>query len=281
MSEMTKDAEGAGEAEELQEVQEVQEVQGGVDGGTVPAFGQFAPVPPPKPRRKFPWRWVGAVVTMLAVGAGCAFAVMAPQRTELPGLKTASDGRYDFAPLVLPTLAPGQSDPNQSSNLGAQHISDIRKLLLSPPRGAVPDHSLPGTTGWVSRSATLALLGNEQAAEQLNTDGWRHTAGIAWKTPDGAETKIWLVQFIDSSAATDASVAFSSFNGGSTATPTTIAIADASAADYVRVVKGSTATWYGQVAVDDTEFLLEFTAPTTVGITPFKQELDLQVELLQ
>ena len=256
----------------------------------VPPFGESAPIlafaaepspPPPKPKKKFPWRWIGAAVTMLAVGAGCAFAVMAPQRTELPGLKTASDGRYTFAPLVLPTLAPGQSDPNKASNPGAQHISDIRKLLLSPPKGAVPDHSLPGTTGWVSKSATLAVLGNPEAAEQLNTDGWRHTAGIAWKTPDGADTKIWLVQFTDSSAATDANVAFSSFNGGSTATAVSITVAGSNTANYVRVVKGSTATWYGQISVDDTEILLEFTAPTTVGITPFEQELDLQVEMLQ
>jgi hypothetical protein len=253
----------------------------------VPPFGESTPIPaltepsPPKPKKKFPWRWIGAAVTMLAVGAGCAFAVMAPQRTELPGLKTASDGRYTFAPLVLPTLAPGQSGPNSVANAGAQHISDIRKLLLSPPKGAVLDHALPGTTGWVSRSATLAVLGNEQAAEQLSIDGWRHTAGIAWKTPDGAETKIWLVQFIDSSAGTDASMAFSSFNGGSTATPTSIAVANTTTANYVRVVKGSTATWYGQVNVEDTEALVEFTAPTSVGITPFEQELDLQVEMLQ
>jgi hypothetical protein len=89
------------------------------------------------------------------------------------------------------------------------------------------------------------------------------------------------VQFTDSSAATDANVAFSSFNGGSTATPTSITVVDANTANYVRVVKGSTATWYGQISVDDAEILLEFTAPTTVGITPFEQELDLQVEMLQ
>ena len=234
-----------------------------------------------KPRKKFPWRWAGAVVTMLAVGAGCAFAVMAPQRTQLPGLKTASDGRYTFAPLVLPTLAPGQSDPNSSANLGEQHISDIRKLLLPAPKGAVLDHSLPGATGWVSKAATLALLDNSMAAEQLNTDGWRHTAGVAWKTPDGAETKIWLMQFIDSSAESDAGAAFSTFGGGSLEATQTIAIAYDSTASYVRVVKGSTASWYGQVSVDDAELLLEFTAPVSVGITPFKQELDLQTELLQ
>ena len=251
------------------------------------SFPVLAALPEPdpstlrKPRRKFPWRWVGAVVTMLAVGAGCAFAVMAPQRTQLPGLKTASDGRYTFAPLVLPTLAPGQSDPNSSANLGEQHISDIRKLLLPAPKGAVLDHSLPGATGWVSRAATLALLDNSMAAEQLNTDGWRHTAGVAWKTPDGAETKIWLVQFIDSSAESDAGAAFSAFGGGSLEAVQTVTIANDSTATYVRVVKGSTASWYGQVSADDAELLLEFTAPVSVGITPFKQELDLQTELLQ
>jgi hypothetical protein len=240
----------------------------------------------PKPRKKvkLPWRWIGAVVTMLAVGAGCAFAVMAPPRADLPGLKTAADGRYDFAPLVLPTLAPGQSDPGTSANAGEQHISDIRKLLLSPPKGAVVDHSLPGTTGWVSKSATLALLSNaQQLAVQMDSDGWRHTAATAWKTPDGAETKIWLVQFIDNSAASDAAGSFSFFDGGSTASPTTLTVPIdiQTTAQYVRVVKGSTATWYGQLQVDDAELLIEFTAPRSVGITPFEQEIDLQTEMLQ
>ena len=242
--------------------------------------------PSPSPKRRFPWRWVGAVVTMLAVGTGCAFAVTVPQRTEIPGLKTASDGRYDFAPLVLPTLAPGQSDPGSAANTGQQHISDIRKLLLSPPKGAVLDHSLPGTARWVSKSATLALLDDATATEQFGTDGWRHTAGVAWKTPDGAETKIWLLQFIDAPAVGDANYAniFGSFGGGglseTQSTPTTIVLANASA-DYTRVVKGSTATWYAEVSVYDTEFLIEFTAPTSVGITPFAQEINLQVEMLQ
>src|SRR6185437_1020159 len=94
------------------------------------------PVAEPKPKRPFPWRWAGAVVTALAVGAGCAFAVMAPQRTDLPGLKTADDGRYVFAPLNLPSLAPGQLAPGDASNTGGQHLADIRKLLLAAPQGA-------------------------------------------------------------------------------------------------------------------------------------------------
>ena len=73
------------------------------------------------------------------VGVGCAFAVMAPPRTDLPGLKTPSDGRYVFAPLSLPTLAPGQLPPGDLANTGEQHMADIRKLLLPAPRVVADD----------------------------------------------------------------------------------------------------------------------------------------------
>ena len=236
---------------------------------------------PPKPKRHFPWRWVGAVVVTLAVGAGCAFAVMAPKRTDLPGLATAADGRYTFAPLSLPTLAPGQADPTASANAGGQHVADIRKLLLPAPEGAVADHSLPGATGWVSFADTVTLLGGtSQSKKQLGTDGWRHTAGVAWKTPDGADTKIYLVQFIDSQADSDASSALDLF-GGAGGSSQTFNGPGTSTVTYTKMVSGSTITWYGEVQVLDTELLIEFTAPNTVGIAPFEQETDLQVELLR
>jgi hypothetical protein len=238
--------------------------------------------PPVRAKRKLPWRWIGAVVTMLAVGTGCAFAVLAPQRTHLPGLATAADGRYTFAPLTLPTLAPGQAAPGSDANVGEQHISDIRKLLLSPPVGATADRSLPGTSGWFSRAATLKLLADPQADEQLRTDGWRHTAAIAWKTPDGAETKIWLLQFIDSPAAGDAAQVINTFAGQSlNADPAIMTVNQLMSVDYKRVVSGPTATWYGLAQVHDIEFLIEYTAPASIGLAPFEQEADLQTELLE
>lgn len=238
--------------------------------------------PPVRKKRKLPWRWAGAAVTMLAVGTGCAFAVLAPQRTHLPGLATAADGRYTFAPLTLPTLAPGQAAPTGDANVGEQHISDIRKLLLSPPAGATLDRSLPGASGWFSRAATLKLLANPQADEQLQTDGWRHTAAIAWKTPDGAETEIWLLQFIDADAAGDAAQVINTFAGQSlNANPETMTVDELTSVDYERVVTGSTATWYGLAQVHDIEFLIEYTAPASIGRAPFEQETDLQTELLE
>ncbi|MBR7826818.1 hypothetical protein KDK95_10940 [Actinospica sp. MGRD01-02] len=260
-----------------------------IDGqfaGVAAGLGDGGVAVPGKAKRRFPWRWAAAVVTALAVGTGCAFAVMAPKRTDLPGLQTAPDGRYDFATLTLPTLAPGQVDPTSTANSGSQHLSDIRKLLLSPPAGATRDYSLPGTAGWVSRADTVTLFGGGDAAKQLEADGWRHTAGIAWKTPDGAETKIWLVQFIDNTAESDATTALTNFDGGTAMSADgndikSFEVNSTAEVTYSRVVKGGTATWYGQLALGDIAFEIVFTAPTSVGLAPFQQEASLQTELLE
>lgn len=241
----------------------------------------YAPVPP-KPKRTFPWRWAGAVVTVLAVGGACAYGVLAQKRTDLPGLATASDGRYDFAPISMPTLAPGQSDPTAESNVGSRHLSDIRKLLLPAPAGATKDKSLPGASGWVGEKDTLAVAKDtSEGKESFGTNGWRHTAGTAWKTPDGAETKIYLVQFIDGAACKNADSDFAQFTGGLNASPKSITVNSSTSVGYTKVTKGATTTWSGAVAVGDTEFLITFTAPNSVGLAPFEQEVDLQVELLQ
>jgi hypothetical protein len=253
---------------------------GGYPGSGDPAaMAAFAPSAP-KPRRPFPWRWAGALVVVLAVGSASAYGVLEQKRTDLPGLSTQADGRYDFAPLKLPTLAPGQSDPMTGPNSGSQHISDIRKLLLPAPVGASKDASLPGATGWVSESDSLALL-HAGSVQDFATDGWRHTAATAWKTPDGADTKIYLMQFIDDSAAGDAGEVFVAFDSGASDTVKTLTAPGNASVQYSTVRKGSTNTWYGEAQTGDTEFLIEYTAPASVGLAPFEQEVDLQVELLQ
>lgn len=232
-------------------------------------------------KRPFPWRWVGASVLTLAVGSGCAFGVMAAERTDIPGLATAADGRYDFAPLTLPALAPGQADPNNTANEGGQHLSDIRELLLPAPEGATRDAALPGAAGWVSESATLALVGANSSAEDLATYGWRHTAGVSWKTPDGAATKIYLLQFIDAIEAGNAAGGFTAFGGLDWSAPKDFDVDGVTPVSYEESVHGGTTTWYGEAQVRDTEFLIVYQAPDSVGVAPFEQEADLQVELLQ
>ncbi|MFF4922783.1 hypothetical protein ACFY4B_19560 [Kitasatospora sp. NPDC001261] len=85
-------------------------------------------------RRKAAVRWSGAVLVFALAGTGSALAVTAPDRTDLPGLATASDGRYTFAPLTLPPLPAGQEAPDDKGK--SPHHADLRYLLLPAPKEA-------------------------------------------------------------------------------------------------------------------------------------------------
>jgi hypothetical protein len=252
----------------------------------VPQWGaqQLFPLVPaaePKPKRHFPWRWLGALVTAAAVGTGCAFAVMAPQRTDLPGLATPSDGRYVFAPLSLPTLAPGQLPPGDPSNKGGQHLADIRELLLPAPQEAVADHALKLSAGWLSETDTLKLTWSTSAQLDFGQYGWRHTAAESWKTPDGAETKIYLMQFSSDLHANLALATLDDMTGVPAGAPTPSFTVGFTSLTYYEAAHGSLKTWYGIAALHDTVLEIVYTAPSSVGVTPFRQEFSLQAELLE
>ncbi|MFI2611036.1 hypothetical protein [Kitasatospora sp. NPDC018619] len=85
-------------------------------------------------RRRAAVRWSGAALVFALAGTGSALAVTAPDRTDLPGLATASDGRYTFAPLTLPPLPAGSAAPDGRGN--SPHHADLRHLLLPAPREA-------------------------------------------------------------------------------------------------------------------------------------------------
>jgi hypothetical protein len=244
-----------------------------------------------KQRRRNTLRWTGAVVLAAAVGAGSAFAVIQPKRTDIPGLATAADGRYVFPALTLPTLDPGQAEPGDIlNNPGEKHLADIRKLLLPAPQGAVLNKSLPGTTGWLPESA-LVTLANPSITETFGEDGLRHTAAIGWTTPDGAGTSIYLLQFPDNADALDGGQQFANDlnnqpTGGSTTSFTLSGVRPGVSnakptVTYDTVTKGGKKTQYGYYISGDTEVLIVFSAPAGVSITPFEQEAQLQAELLQ
>ncbi|MGW7586595.1 hypothetical protein ACWGKU_04520 [Kitasatospora sp. NPDC054768] len=85
-------------------------------------------------RRKAAVRWGGAALVFVLAGTGTALAVTAPERTDLPGLATASDGRYTFAPLTLPPLPAGKNAPDDKGK--SLHHADLRHLLLPAPEEA-------------------------------------------------------------------------------------------------------------------------------------------------
>ena len=242
-------------------------------------------------KRRNVLRWTGALVLALVVGGGIAYAISLPQRTDIPGLRTASDGRYTFPTLSLPTLPAGQPAPSASANKDAQqHLADIRQLLLPHPVGATVSGAK--ASGWFDNAYTLFSIPNVKST--FVQYGLRHTATTAWTTTDGATTKIYLLQFSDGPAAGSAEGKLSQFGGnGSTSLsgavngvpPKTTPIAvpqDAGVSGDYSVVKavGKT-TRYGAFVSGDVIALVIQSGPPSLMDTPFLQTLTLQAELLQ
>ncbi|MFF2077914.1 SPOR domain-containing protein [Kitasatospora sp. NPDC058162] len=115
-------------------------------------------------RRKAAVRWGSAVLVFALAGTGAALAVTAPERTDIPGLATAGDGRYTFPPLALPPLPSGKAAPDlkdkgrdktKDKDAGL-HLADLRYLLLPAPKeagGSVKAPVFPSPTAPASPTA--------------------------------------------------------------------------------------------------------------------------------
>ncbi|MFB6631189.1 hypothetical protein ACFCWY_14915 [Streptomyces sp. NPDC056362] len=164
-----------------------------------------APVPaeaPGKPRKaRRPLllgiaRWTAAVLVCGGVGTGTALGITAMERTDVPGLATASDGRWEYPRLTLPALPQGAPRPYTDGNDGEIHHADLRKLLLPAPVGATADPKLNG--GWAGADSYPALLKESDRGAvkaYLADSALRHVAARGWTTPDGTTTRIHLLRF--------------------------------------------------------------------------------------
>jgi hypothetical protein len=144
-------------------------------------------------------RWTAAVVVFAAVGVSTAYGVARTDRTDLPGLATASDGRWDYPELTRPPLPSGSPGPFDEGNEAGAHYADLRDLVLPAPKGATVDKALRGTDGWLETKDFLAAYAEKDDRETLGgmfTDrALRHIAARGWTTPDGTHTRIYLLQF--------------------------------------------------------------------------------------
>ncbi|MFE3599855.1 hypothetical protein [Streptomyces sp. NPDC059142] len=164
-----------------------------------------APVQAPRPPRRAlraVGRWAVAVAVFAGLGTGAAYGVSGMERTDLPGLSTRGDGRWDYPRLTLPALPSGSPRPFNPENAGEIHHADLRALLLRAPAGATPDKELTG--GWVSTERYLS----EYTAEQrdaltvlLDDFAVRHIAARGWTMPDGTVSRIYLLRFPSSGLA--------------------------------------------------------------------------------
>jgi len=161
-----------------------------------------APVPAPKKDRRVlraVLRWTAAVTVFAAVGAGTAYGITGMERTDLPGLATQSDGRWEYPTIVKPALPSGSPEPFDEGNTAGAHYADLRALLLPAPKGAVEDKKLRGTDGWLVTKDFLAEYAQQETRHDLGQllvdDGLRHIAARGWTTEDGTHTHVYLLQF--------------------------------------------------------------------------------------
>ncbi|MDF6043307.1 hypothetical protein LRD69_14360 [Streptomyces sp. JH14] len=156
-------------------------------------------VPAPKrPRRvlRAVARWTAAVLVLGGLGTGTALGITSMERTDVPGLATEDDGRWDYPELSLPALPAGSPRPFNDGNIAEIHHADLRKLLLPAPAGATPDKKLTG--GWVSTAQYLSVYEKGRRAELdqvLKDSALRHIAARGWTMPDGTSSRIYLLQF--------------------------------------------------------------------------------------
>ncbi|MFI1400116.1 hypothetical protein [Streptomyces sp. NPDC020681] len=157
-----------------------------------------APPVPPRDRRvlRAVARWTAAVLVCGGLGTGTAFGIASMERTDVPGLATESDGRWDYPSLTLPALPAGSPRPYTIGNEYEIHHADLRKLLLPAPAGATPDKKLNG--GWVTSAQYVSEYGKDHrsALQQALADfAVRHIAARGWVMPDGTTCRVYLLQF--------------------------------------------------------------------------------------
>lgn len=171
--------------------------------GPAPASAEAAPGPAPAPRRghvlRTAGRWTAAVAVFGLVGTGIALGLIQPERSELPGLATAADGRWDYPELTLPALPSGAPRPFAPGNRSEAHHANIRDLLLPPPEHAKAAADLPNLEGqWVTIEEFTKVFrkkDRKDLKQALVDDGVRHVAARGWTMPDGTRTGVYLLQF--------------------------------------------------------------------------------------
>jgi hypothetical protein len=164
---------------------------------------------PPKDRRKLRavLRWSAAVLVFAAAGTGAAYGMIQPERTDIPGLSTLGDGRWDYPVLARPALPAGAPLPMGPDNDDRRHYAPLRSLLLPAPAGSRPDATVKtDRDGVVSTDAFLeeyAARDRETLGPELAHEGLIQIVARAWTMPDGTRSRVYLLRF-QSAEAVDA-----------------------------------------------------------------------------
>ncbi|MFP1626210.1 hypothetical protein ACLB9X_13775 [Streptomyces sp. 5K101] len=163
---------------------------------------------PPRDRRvlRAVLRWTAAAVVFAAVGTGTAYGIVTQERTDVPGLSTLSDGRWDYPKLTKPVLPAGAPLPYDQTNPAEIHYADLEQLLLPAPAGSTPDPALRGERGRVPferYTGQYVSDDRDSLLEHLTESRARHVVARGWTMPDGTSVRIFLLRFHTSAIAGD------------------------------------------------------------------------------
>lgn len=254
----------------------------------------------PRDRRKLraALRWTAAVLVFAAAGTGTAYGIVSQERTDVPGLSTLSDGRWDYPGLAKPTLPPGAPLPFVERNPGEVHYADLEQLLLPMPAGGRPDPSLRGERSRVPVDRYLREYAEDSRVDlrdHLTEGGLRHVAARGWSMPDGTSARIFLLRFHTSALAGHY---FRAQLGGAPDTMVRLADveemssydegygSDAKVASTERYVydeaapRGPVHVRHAYVTAGDTVALVVVSGKGTAPLVPFHQTVILQNQLL-
>ncbi|MFF8845676.1 hypothetical protein ACF08N_23640 [Streptomyces sp. NPDC015127] len=167
-----------------------------------------APDTPPRDRRvlRAALRWTAAVVVFAAVGTGTAYGIVSKERTDVPGLSTLSDGRWQYPRLTKPALPAGAPLPFDPTNTAEIHYAGLEQLLLPAPADSTPEPTLRGERSRVPFDRFVReYMDDEQDSlrEHLTESRARHVVARGWTMPDGTSARIFLIRFHTSAIAGD------------------------------------------------------------------------------
>ncbi|MGD9486012.1 hypothetical protein WDH52_22660 [Streptomyces sp. TRM70308] len=145
-------------------------------------------------------RWGSAALVCAALAGGVGYGLTLPERTDVPGLATEHDGRWDYPELTLPALPSGSPLPFEDANVARVHHADLRDLVLPAPRGAEAHEELPPLEGgWVDQGSFMDLFSSSAITADIDarlaSDPPRHIAARGWVMPDGTRTSVHLLRF--------------------------------------------------------------------------------------
>ncbi|WP_199549940.1 hypothetical protein [Streptomyces sp. N35] len=139
-------------------------------------------------------RWTLAVVVCGGLGTGAALGITSQERTDVPGLATQGDGRWEYPHLKLPALPANAPRPFSDANPGNIHHAALKDLLLPAPAGAKSDS---GAKPVKPAEFTALYAKGDQAAvrDGLRDLAVREIVGRSWTAADGTESRIHLLRF--------------------------------------------------------------------------------------